>query len=59
MNEKQLKEMYSQTAELQFELRGSLDNGTMVSFFLGVIVDGYQSMVEATAFRSEMKKALS
>jgi hypothetical protein len=48
--------MYSQTAELQFELRGSQGDGTKVPFFLGVTVDGYQSLVEAAAFILKMKK---
>lgn len=44
--------MYSLTAELW----GSQCDGTKVPFFLGVTVDGYESVVEAAAFILKMKK---
>jgi hypothetical protein len=47
--------MHSQTAELQFELRGSQGDGAKVTFFLGVTVDEYKSLVEAAAFILRMK----
>jgi hypothetical protein len=52
---KQLKEMYLESSALQFVLRGFQGAGTKVPFFLGVTVDGYQSLVKAAAFILKMK----